>query len=161
MKSHIRAVVLISNACSWTLSIRSAPIHTASGCPPADHPVYMQQVQDNINTYEENKPLNAEEMELILGIADEMIAKTTVPCTGCHYCVTKCPKQLDIPFLLKLYNEAMVAGSGMFIAPMALASVDADKQPECCINCHSCEKVCPQIIHIPEELAKFAKKMER
>lgn len=121
----------------------------------------MQQLQDNIKTYEENNPLNAEEMELILGIADEMIAKTTVPCTGCHYCVTKCPKQLDIPFLLKLYNEAMVAGSGMFIAPMALASVDADKQPESCINCHSCEKVCPQTIHIPEELAKFAKKMGR
>ncbi|MGN0293887.1 MAG: aldo/keto reductase [Lachnospiraceae bacterium] len=121
----------------------------------------MQQLQDNIKTYEENKPLNEEEMDLILGIADEMIAKTTVPCTGCHYCVTKCPKHLDIPFLLKLYNEAMVAGSGVFIAPMALASVDADKQPECCINCHSCEKVCPQTIHIPEELAKFAKKMGR
>ena len=30
-----------------------------------------------------------------------------------------------------------------------------------CINCHSCEKVCPQRIHIPEELAKFAKKWGR
>ena len=119
----------------------------------------MQQLQDNIKTYAENKPLNEAEMELILGIADEMIAKTTVLCTGCHYCVTKCPKQLDIPFLLKLYNEAMVAGSGVFIASMALSSVDADKKPESCINCHSCEKVCPQTIHIPEELAKFAKKM--
>ena len=121
----------------------------------------MQQLADNIQTYEERKPLTAEEMELILGIADDMIAKTTVPCTGCHYCVTKCPKKLDIPFLLKLYNEAMVAGAGEFIAPMALSSIDADKQPECCINCHSCEKVCPQTIHIPEELAKFAKKMGR
>ena len=121
----------------------------------------LQQLRDNIKTYEENKPLNEEEMALILGIADDMIAKTTVPCTGCHYCVAKCPKKLDIPFLLKLYNEAMLSGSGDFIAPMALASVDADKQPECCINCHSCEKVCPQTIHIPEELAKFAKKMGR
>ena len=94
-------------------------------------------------------------------IADDMIAKTTVPCTGCHYCASKCPKKLDIPFLLKLYNEAMVAGAGDFIAPMALASIDADKQPECCINCHSCEKVCPQTIHIPEELKKFAVKMGR
>ena len=121
----------------------------------------MEQLQANIKTYEEKKPLNEEEMALILGIADDMIAKTTVPCTACHYCVTKCPKKLDIPFLLKLYNEAMVAGSGDFIAPMALASVDADKQPESCIGCHSCEKVCPQTIHIPEELAKFAKKMGR
>ena len=121
----------------------------------------MQQLMANIGTYKENKPLNGEEMALILSIADDMIAKTTVPCTGCHYCVTKCPKKLDIPFLLKLYNEAMISGSGDFIAPMALASVDADKQPECCISCHSCEKVCPQTIHIPEELARFAKKMGR
>ena len=55
----------------------------------------------------------------------------------------------------------MVAGAGDFIAPMALASIDADKQPECCVNCKACEKVCPQTIHIPEELKKFAKKMGR
>lgn len=121
----------------------------------------MEQLQANIQTFEESKPLNEKEMDLILGIADEMIARTTVPCTGCHYCVTKCPKGLDIPFLLKLYNEAMVAGSGDFIAPMALSSLDAQKQPECCINCHSCEKVCPQTIHIPEHLAAFAKKLGR
>ena len=121
----------------------------------------MEQLKANIRTYEEKKPLTEEEMKLILSIADEMIARTTVPCTGCHYCVTKCPKKLDIPFLLKLYNEAMVAGSGDFIAPMALSALDADKQPECCIRCHSCEKVCPQTIHISEELAKFAKIMGR
>lgn len=39
--------------------------------------------------------------------------------------------------------------------------IDADKQPECCINCHSCEKVCPQTIRIPEHLKKFAAKMGR
>lgn len=121
----------------------------------------MQQLQDNIATYQDFKPLNEEEMQLILGVADDMIRKTTVPCTGCHYCVSKCPKKLDIPFLLKLYNEAMVSGSGAFIAPMALASVEAGKTPECCISCHSCEKVCPQKIHIPNALADFAKRMGR
>lgn len=121
----------------------------------------IQQVKANIATYETRKPLNEQEMELILGIADDMIKKTTVPCTGCHYCVSHCPQHLDIPYLLKLYNEAMVAGSGTFIASMSLAAVDADKQPECCIACHSCEKVCPQTIHIPDELKKFAAKLGR
>lgn len=121
----------------------------------------LEQVKANIKTYEESKPLNEIERRQILEIASDMISKTTVPCTGCHYCVSKCPKGLDIPFLLKLYNEAMMAGSGAFIAPMALASVAADKQPESCIGCHSCEKVCPQTIHIPEELKKFANKMGR
>lgn len=121
----------------------------------------MEQLKANIGTYEESRPLNDDEMALILSIADEMISKTTVPCTGCHYCISKCPKGLDIPFLLKQYNEAMVAGSGVFIAPMALASVEKDKQPECCIGCRSCEKVCPQTISISEELRKFAEKLGR
>ncbi len=119
----------------------------------------MQQLKDNIATYEESRPLNRQEMELILSIADDMISRTTVPCTGCHYCVSHCPKKLDIPSLLKLYNEAMVAGSGMFIAQMGLTLFEQDKQPECCIRCHSCEKVCPQAIHIPDALHNFAKKM--
>ena len=121
----------------------------------------MEQLKANISTYAESKPLNEAEMQLILGIADEMISRTTVPCTGCHYCVSKCPEGLDIPFLLKQYNEAMVAGAGEFIAPMALSSIAEDKQPECCISCHSCEKVCPQTIKIPEELKKFVAKMGR
>ncbi len=119
----------------------------------------MQQLKANIDTYNQNKPLNADEMKLILDIADEMIRKTAVPCTACHYCVSKCPKELDIPFLLKQYNEAMVAGAGEFIAPMALSSLAADKQPECCIGCRGCEKVCPQSIKISEELKKFVTKM--
>ena len=119
----------------------------------------MQQLKDNIATYEENNPLNENEFATVLGIADAMIRKTTVPCTGCHYCVSHCPKGLDIPFLLKLYNEAMVAGAGVFIAPMALASLDEEHQPGSCVGCHACEKVCPQTIAIPDALDSFAKKM--
>ena len=121
----------------------------------------MKQLRENIKTYETNEALNNEEFQLVLDIADEMIKKTTVPCTACHYCVSHCPKGIDIPFLLKLYNEAMVAGSGDFIAPMALASIASDKQPESCVACHSCEKVCPQNIHIPDELRNFAVKLGR
>jgi predicted aldo/keto reductase-like oxidoreductase len=121
----------------------------------------MEQLEANLKTYEEYKPLSASEKSLILGIADEMIKKTTVPCTGCHYCVSHCPKGLDIPTLFTLYNEATVSGSGDFIAGMKLATLAADKGPESCIACHSCEKVCPQNIHIPDELHSFAVKMQR
>ena len=119
----------------------------------------LSQAKENIATYEENKPLTEEEMNVILKIADDMIDKTTVPCTACHYCVSHCPMSLDIPFLLKLYNEAMVAGSGDFIAPMALMSLDDDKMPWSCVGCRSCEEVCPQNIKIPDELTKFSAKM--
>lgn len=121
----------------------------------------MEQLKENIETYAESKPLNDKEMELVLSIADDIISTTTVPCTGCHYCVSKCPKGLDIPRLLKLYNEAMVAGSGVFISSMALSAVDKDKRPDACIGCRSCEKVCPQTIKISEEMKRFAEKLCR
>lgn len=119
----------------------------------------LQQVKENIATYEVTKPLNDDEMKLILSVADDMISRTAVPCTACHYCVSHCPMQLPIPDLLKLYNESMAAGPGQWIAPMALSVFPEDKRPSSCIGCHACEQVCPQTIHIPDELAKFAKKM--
>ena len=116
----------------------------------------LQQVRDNIATYEERRPLTDDEMKLLLSVADDMIRRTTVPCTACHYCVSHCPMQLPIPDLLKLYNESMSAGPGAFIAPMALSALAQNQQPSACIGCHSCEQVCPQQIHIPDALADFA-----
>ena len=119
----------------------------------------LQQLQENLATFAERKPLSAQEMELILSVADDMIRRTTVPCTACHYCVSHCPQQLPIPDLLHLYNEAMAAGSGAFISSMGLSALPAEQQPSACIGCHSCEQVCPQQIHIPDALADFARRM--
>lgn len=116
----------------------------------------LQQAADNIAAYEARRPLTGEEMKLLLSVADDMIRRTTVPCTACHYCVSHCPMQLPIPDLLKLYNESMAAGSGAFIAPMALSAFPENQQPSSCIACHACEQVCPQQIHIPDALADFA-----
>lgn len=116
----------------------------------------LQQVRDNIATYEASRPLTDDEMKLLLSVADDMIRRTTVPCTACHYCVSHCPMQLPIPNLLKLYNESMAAGPGAFIAPMALSAFAQSQQPSSCIGCRACEQVCPQQIHIPDALADFA-----
>lgn len=56
----------------------------------------MEQLKENIHTYEEEKPLNEKEMDTLMGITDEMVKKTSVPCTACHYCVDHCPQGLDI-----------------------------------------------------------------
>lgn len=120
----------------------------------------MDQLKANVATFDERKPLNKEEEELILGIAEDMIKKTTVHCTACHYCVSKCPQELDIPHLLKLYNEAMVEGSGNFISAMGISVLPEDKRPDKCVACESCMEVCPQNIEIPKHLADFAEKLQ-
>lgn len=83
-----------------------------------------------------------------------MVSRAAVPCTACHYCTSHCPKGLDIPALLSLYNEHTFTGGG-FIAPMALSLYPEDKRPSACIGCRSCEKVCPQQIKISEAMKKF------
>ena len=118
----------------------------------------MTQLQENIRTFEEDKPLSDKEMETLLKIADDMLGKKTLPCTACHYCVSHCPQGLDIPELLNLYNEHVFTEGG-FIAPMALSSYPNDKKPDACIGCRSCEAVCPQQIKISEAMADFAEKL--
>lgn len=118
----------------------------------------MEQMQENIKTFEEEKPLSEEEMQVLLGIAEDMVKKIVLPCTACHYCVSHCPQGLDIPRLLELYNEHCFTRGG-FIAPMALSAIPQEKQPSSCIGCRSCEAVCPQQIHISEAMADFAARL--
>ena len=119
----------------------------------------MEQLKANIATYETERPLTDEERATLQEVVDDMLRQGTVPCTACHYCTSHCPQGLDIPFLLAMYNQMQVTGKGDFIAPMALSSLPADKQPSACIGCGSCAAVCPQQIDIPGTLADFAAKL--
>ena len=117
-----------------------------------------RQMEENIRTFETEKPLNASEMDALLKMADSMVQKIALPCTACHYCVSHCPQGLDIPNLLALYNEHAFTGGG-FIAPMALSAIPEDKQPGACVGCRSCEAVCPQQIKISEAMSDFADRL--
>lgn len=118
----------------------------------------LGQMKKNVATFAEDKPLNQEEMDALLFVADSML-DGRLPCTACRYCVSHCPKGLDIPTLLGLYNEHRFTGGG-FIAPMALMAVPEEKQPASCIGCRSCEQVCPQQIKISEAMSDFVAKMQ-
>ncbi len=113
----------------------------------------VEQVEDNLATWSEDRPLNEREFAALTEIGRNLFAKGTVPCTACHYCVSKCPQGLDIPRLLRLYNEAVY--SGVPAVSGTIKEISPDKQPGACISCHSCAAVCPQNIEIPETLAKF------
>ena len=118
----------------------------------------LEQLEKNLATFSEDKPLHREEMDALLAIAKDMVGKIALPCTACHYCVSHCPQGLDIPGLLSLYNEHAFTEGG-FIAPMALMAVPEDKRPQACLGCRSCEAVCPQGIKISEAMADFAAKL--
>ena len=116
------------------------------------------QMADNLRTFETDEPLNSEESSALLSLAAEMTKLTALPCTACRYCTSHCPQELNIPWLLELYNEHVFSGGG-FLAPMALMSLPEDKKPSACIGCRSCEQVCPQQIKISEAMQDFCAKL--
>ncbi len=118
----------------------------------------LSQLQENIKTFEEEKPLQEREREVLSGIAAGMLEKKVLPCTACRYCTSHCPQELDIPSLLALYNEHCFTEGG-FLAPMALSALAKEKQPMSCVACRSCEAVCPQQIKIADAMADFVKKL--
>jgi predicted aldo/keto reductase-like oxidoreductase len=70
----------------------------------------MEQVIDNIKTFESTEPLSDSEFKDILNIAKEMTKN--IPCTSCRYCTEYCPQGLDIPKHISLYNELKFTGGG-------------------------------------------------
>ena len=122
----------------------------------------LEQLRANLKTYETNLPLNAEEKAALDGIVRQMLSEKSGPCTACHYCVSHCPMELDIPRIIALYNEHVLTakyGGMAFIAPMALNAIDEDKRPSACLHCRSCEQVCPQRIGISDIMSDFVVKI--
>lgn len=113
------------------------------------------QLEKNIATFAEDRPLNEEEMAAILEAADSML--DVLPCTACRYCVSHCPKGLDIPTLLSLYNETRFVNG--LITHMAVDALDEEKRPDACAGCHSCETVCPQQLEIAGAMKDFVRKL--
>ncbi|MBE6637620.1 MAG: 4Fe-4S dicluster domain-containing protein [Ruminococcaceae bacterium] len=118
----------------------------------------MEQVEDNLATFREEKPLNTAEKETLFSIAEEMNRALSIPCTACRYCTDYCPQSLDIPALLSLYNENSV-GSADAVSETILDAISQGHRPADCIACRSCEEVCPQQIRISEVMARFASKI--
>ena len=119
----------------------------------------FQQLKENIDTFEERKPLTEREENALMRVTDAMIEKTSLPCTSCRYCTDHCPMELDIPKIIELYNEHTMTGGG-FIAPMVIGTLPESKRPAACIGCQSCEAVCPQQIKISDMMRDFASKVK-
>ena len=115
----------------------------------------LAQMQDNLTTFARRDTLNPEETELLLSIARGMM--DSIPCTACRYCCEGCPKGLDIPALLAVYNELRVTPT--VNAAMRVEFLPEEKKPTACIACGKCARSCPQNIDIPRALKELAEKL--
>ena len=117
----------------------------------------LEQMVENIRTFEERKSLTEQENQVLLELAEGM--KNSVPCTACRYCCEDCPKKLDIPKLLSLYNELRFSPSVNI--GMTIDSLEEGSRPAACVGCGRCAKICPQKIAIPEAMKEFTLELEK
>jgi len=107
----------------------------------------LDQVKDNLETISNHEPLNADEQELVDGAVSELLAKTLVPCTGCRYCI-ECPVGIDIPAMIEVYNNYALSSNPFSLMP--ISRQPAGKAPADCVDCGTCESLCPQSIMISD-----------
>lgn len=115
-----------------------------------------EQMIDNVSTFEQMRPLNDRETEVVLDIAEGM--KNSIPCTGCRYCCDGCPMRLDIPAMMSICSDIRVAP--VVNSVMMLQAAPEEQRPSVCIGCGACTHVCPQNIDIPAVMKELTERME-
>ncbi len=135
---------------------------------------YMEHLVDNLHSYCPLKPLTEEERSYLENdVANEILHDSTIPCTGCQYCMP-CPYGLDIPGIFAHYNKCINEG----LMPSSTQdpeyqklrraflvgydrSVPKLRQANHCIECCRCLEHCPQKIEIPTEMHKIDEYVEK
>ncbi len=119
----------------------------------------MEFLLDNLNTFEDFKPLNEEEYKIIDQVVEIINSNTAIPCTYCRYCEDGCPKKIPIPDFFALYNDMkrlQKASAPNEVLTQAFYYGNYVEQgrgaASTCIKCKKCEKVCPQRLPIMKNL---------
>ena len=122
------------------------------------------QLEQNIEDFENFTPLNDEEYEILDKVREIINSNISVECTKCKYCLDACPEEINIPKLFDLYNNEKIQDLGNWTA-VGNAYVNYSKLPGVglasdCIECGMCVEECPQHIDIPEVMKDVAKTFE-
>lgn len=114
----------------------------------------IEQLQDNIDTLTDFKPLTDSELQACFNAASIMNKKDVIPCTGCDYCAD-CPKGVKISTVFACYNEYKNGDISEEESKKKYSEIPADNNADVCIKCGKCASHCPQSIKIPEKLEEL------
>ena len=118
-----------------------------------------QQVIDNLNTFNNFKPLNDDEQKRV-AVVREMIKKATkVGCTACEYCMP-CPAGVMIPRNFSIYNDYAMYKNIDYTSWRYEDIKNNNGGPDVCVECRMCVDKCPQHIDVPEKLKDMIKDLD-
>ena len=108
----------------------------------------LSQMKDNVATFEQDKPLNDEELRVVYDAAERL--SVLIPCTGCRYCCDGCPSGILIPDIIGSLNTLRMYGEdnrphffyqSLTTSPVSLSIVNGfvrqDSEPPCTPSSHA------------------------
>jgi len=118
----------------------------------------LNQVEDNLKTFNSFKALSSEEMKAVDKVCEEIMARAMNGCTGCRYCMP-CPMGVNIPRNFSLWNNYhKYHNKGEFM--WNLNNMKDEEKPYACVKCGKCETHCPQKLSIRDDLQKFGEELK-
>ena len=118
-----------------------------------------EQVEDNLKTFSNFKPLNEAEEKMISEIVSDLQGRVQNGCTGCRYCMP-CPAGVNIPQNFALWNKYHIYGTYDHVKNAWEKDLKDEEKAKCCVKCGKCEKVCPQHLSIRRDLELAQKDLD-
>ncbi|EGD52309.1 aldo/keto reductase [Thermoanaerobacter ethanolicus JW 200] len=120
----------------------------------------FEQLKENIESAKRSgiNTLTKEELEIVSKVRNKYKELSPIACTGCNYCMP-CPNGVNIPRNFELYNEAHMYN--IYEANRKAYKDLGDAKASSCIECGTCESVCPQHLTIIDYLKEVANYFER
>ncbi|SDF12796.1 hypothetical protein SAMN04244560_00289 [Thermoanaerobacter thermohydrosulfuricus] len=120
----------------------------------------FEQLKENIESAKRSgiNTLTKEELEIVSKVRNKYKELSPIACTGCNYCMP-CPNGVNIPRNFELYNEAHMYNT--YEANRRDYENLGDARASSCIECGTCESVCPQHLTIIDYLKEVANYFER
>lgn len=103
----------------------------------------IEQLEDNVRELSDKSALSKEERAAMEQVVEIIRTKDAIPCTGCRYCVSECPQEINIPGVFECYNDYKVFGNPQFF-DFNYTTLSAYPRADACVGCERCMEMCPQ-----------------
>lgn len=110
-----------------------------------------EQVEDNLKTFTDFKPLTDAEQTAVTEIANILKTRVHNGCSGCNYCMP-CPFGVNIPTNFRIWNTYGVYENKGEAIWQWTHDLSEKEQAGNCAKCGKCEQDCPQRLQIRKDL---------